>query len=76
MKEALHSLIDRFQGVRHAWPQVSSFMKPPEVAFSRDQVWYAGLAVCPVQFSRQLVSLQLSLQGEKPPVPQTSEKVN
>jgi hypothetical protein len=68
MKEALQSLIERFQGVRHAWPQV------PEVAFSRDHVWYAGLAVCPVQFSQQLVSLQLSLQEQAEPAPLTPEK--
>jgi hypothetical protein len=68
MKEALQSIIERFQGVRHSWPQV------PEVAFRRDHVWYAGLAVSPVQFSQQLVSLQLSLQGENAPAPLTAEK--
>ena len=68
MKEALHSLIERVQGVRHSWPQV------PEVAFSRDHVWYAGLAVCPVQFSQQLVNLQLSLQGENASASLPSEK--
>jgi hypothetical protein len=68
MKEALQSLIDRFQGVRHSWPQV------PQAAFSRDHVWYAGLAVCPAEFSQQLVNLQLSLQGQPLPAPNSPEK--
>jgi hypothetical protein len=58
MRDVLQSLVERFQGIRHTWPQV------PEVAFTQDQVWYAGLAVCPVDFSRQLATLQLSLQGQ------------
>jgi hypothetical protein len=61
MKEALQSLFDLFHGAKHTWP------KAPKTAQEQDQVWYAGSAVCPVEFSQQLVSLQLSLQGETPP---------
>ncbi len=57
----MQSLIERFQGACFSWPQV------PQAAREQDQVWYAGLAVCPVEFSRQLVKLQLSLQGQKTP---------
>jgi hypothetical protein len=57
MRETLQSLVERFQGIRHSWPQA------PDAARRQDQVWYTGLAVCPVDFSRQLTDLQLSLQG-------------
>jgi hypothetical protein len=62
MKEALQTLIERFHNVRQAWPQA-----PSGPGLHQEQVWYAGLAVCPVDFSQQLTKLQLSLQGEKLP---------
>jgi hypothetical protein len=58
MKETLHSLICRFGALQQSWAQV------PEVASHREQVWYAGLAVSPVEFTEQLAQLQGSLLRE------------
>jgi hypothetical protein len=58
MKETLQSIIERFRAVQHSWSQV------PEGAFQREQVWYAGLAVSPAEFTDQLSKLQGSLQRE------------
>ena len=61
MKETLQSLIQRFQTARAAWPKV------PDTARQQEQVWFAGLAGSPAEFSQQLSSLQLSLQREGAP---------
>jgi hypothetical protein len=58
MKETLQKLMARFQRVRASWP------KAPDSARREEQVWFAGLAVSPVDFSQQLSGLQLSLQRE------------
>jgi hypothetical protein len=61
MRETLQNLIERFQTARAAWPRV------PDTARHQEQVWFAGLAVSPVEFSQQLSNLQLSLQREGAP---------
>jgi hypothetical protein len=58
MRETLQNLIQRFQTAKGAWPRV------PDTARKQEQVWFAGLAVSPVEFSQQLSNLQLSLQRE------------
>ncbi len=58
MKPTLQSIIDKFSALRQSWAQV------PEVASHREQVWYAGLAVSPVEFTGDLSKLQSSLLRE------------
>jgi hypothetical protein len=62
MKETVHNLIERFQLAQASWSKV------PDEARRQEQVWFAGLAVSPVDFSQQLSSLQLSLEREGAPV--------
>ena len=67
MKEAIQSMSKRFQAAWMAWSQV------PEAAYNREEVWFAGLAVAPAEFSKQLSSLQISLQREGAPTVYSSE---
>jgi len=69
MMEAIQSMSKRFQSAWLAWSQV------PETAVNREEVWFAGLAVAPAEFSKQLSSLQVSLQREGAPSMHSPEPV-
>jgi hypothetical protein len=66
MKEAIHSTIARMRSAWEAWSQV------PQTSYNREEVWFAGLAVAPAEFSNQLSKLQNSLQREGAPSPISS----
>lgn len=60
---AITSLFQRFKAAFQAWSQV------PDTAANREEIWFAGLAVSPADFSKQLSNLQISLQREGAPSP-------
>jgi hypothetical protein len=57
MKQTLQSIVGKFHAVRVGWAQV------PETARNRADMWYAGMAISPAEFSRQMGNLQISLQS-------------
>lgn len=67
--DAIQSTLKRFRSAWMAWSQV------PETAYNREEVWFAGLAVAPADFSNQLSKLQISLQREGAPSVFPSEPV-
>jgi hypothetical protein len=69
MKEAILSMMKRLQTAWLAWSRV------PETASAREEVWFAGLAVAPDDFSSQLSRLQTSLHRENAPVVSSSPPV-
>jgi hypothetical protein len=62
MMESIQSVMKRLQTTWLAWSQA------PDTALDREEVWFAGLAVAPDDFSRQLSKLQASLHREGAPV--------
>ena len=50
--ESIQSVMKRLQTTWLAWSQA------PDTALDREEVWFAGLAVAPDDFSRQLSKLQ------------------
>jgi hypothetical protein len=69
MKEAIQSIFGRFRAACQAWSQ------EPETPGIPEEVWFAGLAVTPADFSNQLSKLQTSLQREGAPSPVSSPTV-
>jgi hypothetical protein len=61
MTVSIQSVMKRLQASWLAWSQA------PDAACAREEVWFAGLAVAPDDFSKQLSRLQTSLHRENAP---------
>ncbi|HZL57570.1 MAG TPA: hypothetical protein VFC21_10830 [Bryobacteraceae bacterium] len=58
MLQVLNSIVDELRQAKQ------NLFKVPESARSVDSSWYVGMAIDPVEFSRQMSKLQISLQAE------------